>query len=52
MHHPADGGGGHVELGAGRREAAAARRGFERLDAIEKKQPPHITLRKTDARAR
>jgi hypothetical protein len=52
MHHPADRCGGNVELGAGGGKAAGPGRSLERLDTVEKEQPPHITLRKTDARAR
>ena len=42
MHHPADRRRRDVELGAARREASGPRRGLERLDAIEKQQPPHF----------
>ena len=42
MHHPADRRRRDVELGAGRGKAAAAGRGLERLDAVEKEQPPQI----------
>ena len=52
VHHPADRGGGYVELGAGGGKAAGPGRSLERLDTVEKEQPPHVTLRKTDARAR
>ena len=41
-----------VALGAGGGKAAGPRRGLERLDTVEKEQPSHNTLRKTDARAR
>ena len=44
------------KLGTGGRKAAAARRSLERLDAVEKQEPPHPrpypTIRKTDARTR
>jgi hypothetical protein len=40
MHHPADRRRRDVELGPGRRKAAAAGGRFKRLDAVEKEQPP------------
>ena len=43
MHHPGDRRRRDVELGAGAGKAAGSRRGLERLDAVEKEQPPHFT---------
>jgi hypothetical protein len=42
MHHAADGGRRHAQLDTGRRKAAGPRRRLERLDAVEKEQPPQI----------
>jgi len=42
MHHAADRGGGDVELASRGGEAAAARRGLERLDAVEEEETSHI----------
>ena len=39
-------------VGTGGGKAAGPGRSLECLDAVEKEQPPHNTLRKTDARAR
>jgi hypothetical protein len=41
MHHPADRGRRDAELGTRSRKAAAARRGLERFDAVEKQQSSH-----------
>ncbi len=41
MHHPADRGRRDVELEPCAGKTAAARRGLERLDAVEKQKPPH-----------
>ena len=42
VHHPADRRRRNVELAARRGETAAARGGFECLDAVEKEQAPHM----------
>jgi hypothetical protein len=48
MHHPADRGGGHVQLVCSLSKAAAARGGLEGLDAVHEGKLAHSTIRKTE----